>query len=107
ALHSDRWSEVTTKRGLASPAVNSALPTTRRSRLQLSSVVQRESLKQRDGLAVRRLIVTALAISLEIFAINRGFLANPKRKCTSFASHQAINSSRAKPLSARTRMRTR
>src|SRR5215470_17786989 len=106
ALHSDRLSEVTTKRGLASPAVNSALATTRRWRLQLSSVVHRKSLKQRAGLPVRRLLASALAISPEILAINRVFLANPKRKCTPFASHQAINSSRAKPLSARTRMRT-
>ena len=34
-MHSARLSEVTTKRGLASPPVNSALATTRRSRLQL------------------------------------------------------------------------
>jgi hypothetical protein len=96
-LHSDLFSEVTTKRGLASPAVNSALPTTRRSRLQLSSVVHRKSLKQRAGLP-RRLFASALAISLEIFAINRGFFANSTRKCTSLASHHAISSSRAKPL---------
>ena len=41
---SPRFSEVTTKRGLASPRVHSALPTTRRRRDQLSSVDQRKSL---------------------------------------------------------------
>src|SRR5215475_11738104 len=92
ALHSDLFSEVTTKRRLASPVVNSALPTTRRSRLQLSSVVHRKSLKQRADLPVRRLFASALAISLEIF-FSQGVFANPKRKCTSFASHQTINSS--------------
>src|SRR5262249_61421058 len=89
ALHSDLFSEVPTKRGLRSPSVNSALPTTRRSRLQLSSVVHRKSLKQRAALPVRRLFASALAISVQIFPINRLFLANPKRKCTLFASHQA------------------
>jgi hypothetical protein len=48
-------SEVTTKRGLASPPVNSALATTRRSRLQLRRVVHLNSLKYRAGLPVRRL----------------------------------------------------
>src|SRR5262245_57225232 len=79
ALHSDLFSEVTTKRGLASPAVNSALPTTRRSRLQLSSVVHRKSLKQRAGLPVRRLFASALAISLEIFAIKLGAPSDPEQ----------------------------
>src|SRR5262249_58276229 len=78
ALHSDRLSEVTTKRGLASPAVNSALATTRRWRLQLSSVVHRKSLKQRAGLPVRPLLASALAISPEIFAINPVSLAHPQ-----------------------------
>src|SRR4051794_35967190 len=44
-------SEVTMKRGLASPWVHSALPMTRRMRLQLSRVDQRKSLKRRGGLA--------------------------------------------------------
>src|ERR1700741_2801606 len=48
-------SEVTTKRGLASPRVTSALPTTRRLRLQLSSVDHTKSLKRRADLPVRRL----------------------------------------------------
>src|SRR4051794_41952027 len=43
-------SEVTIKRGLASPSVHSALPMTRRMRLQLSRVDQRKSLKRRAGL---------------------------------------------------------
>src|SRR5215468_6453380 len=47
------------------------------------------------------------ASSLVISALSRSFWANPKTKCTPFASHQAISSSRAKPLSARNRMRTR
>src|SRR5262245_25291368 len=34
-------------------------------------------------------------------------LGKPNTKCTPFASHHAINSSRANPLSARTTMRTR
>src|SRR5262249_30603980 len=96
ALHSDRLSEVTTKRGWASLAVTPALATRVRGRLELSRVVRGKSLKQRAGLPVRRLLASALAISPEILAVNRVFLANPKRKCTPFASHQAINSSRAK-----------
>ena len=39
--------------------------------------------------------------------MSRSFFARPNRKSTPFASHQAISSSRAKPLSARNRMRTR
>jgi hypothetical protein len=41
------------KRGLLSPPVHSALATTRRDRLQLSSVDQVKSLKRRAGLPVR------------------------------------------------------
>ena len=44
---------MTTKRGLASPPVHSALATTRRWRLQLSRVDQVKSLKRRAGLPVR------------------------------------------------------
>src|SRR4051794_41951101 len=43
-------SEVTIKRRLAAPSVHSALPMTRRMRLQLSKVDQRKSLKRRAGL---------------------------------------------------------
>jgi hypothetical protein len=42
-------SEVTIKRGLASPFVHSALAMTRRARLQLFLVVQTNSLKRRAG----------------------------------------------------------
>ena len=47
------------KRGLASPWVHSALPMTRRMRLQLSRVDQRKSLKRRAGLPVRSLLPPA------------------------------------------------
>jgi hypothetical protein len=100
-----RWPKVrilTTKRGLASPSVNSALATTRRSRLQLSRVVHLNSLKVRAGLPVRRLFASACASSPAIMPISRSFFARPNRKCTPFASHHAISKSRAKPESART-----
>jgi len=44
---------VTTNRGLALPLVHSALPTTRRLRLQLLRVRQVKSLKRRAGLPLR------------------------------------------------------
>jgi len=63
-------------------------------------------LKERAGLPVRRLCASARASSLAISAIRRSFFCRPNRKYTPLASHQAINSSRANPLSARRRMRT-
>ena len=44
---------------------------------------------------------------MAISSTRRGLRARPKTKSTRFASHQAISASRAKPLSARSRMRTR
>src|SRR3954467_10531294 len=46
-----RGSEVTMKRGLALPCVDSALPMTRRVRLQLVSVAPRKSRNRREGWA--------------------------------------------------------
>jgi len=109
---------------LASPWVHSALATTRRSRLQLSSVLQVKSpalrggrlLKRRPtgqarglkahGLPVRPLSSAASASSVSICPTSRRFRARPNRKSTPLFWHHAIRSSRAKPLSARSRMRT-
>ena len=44
---------------------------------------------------------------MAISSTRRGLRARPKTKSTRFASHQAISASRAKPLSARSRIRTR
>src|ERR1700730_2168683 len=103
---SSRASEVTTKRGLALPSVHSALATTRRSWLQLSRVRQAKSLKRRAGLPVFWLCSAAWASSLLISSTKRRFLARPNRKSTPLVSHQVISPSRAKPESARSRMRT-
>ena len=86
--------------------VHSALATTRRSQLQLLRVLHLKSLKRRAGLPVRRLSASARSSSSLISAMSRSFFAKPKIKSTSLASHQAISSSRAKPLSARSRIRT-
>src|SRR5438067_2308519 len=91
---------------IAFALVNSALPMTRRRRLQLRRVLYMNSLKNRAGFSVRRLFASARASSPATSATNRLFCCNPKRKCTELASHQAISSSRAKPLSARNMMRT-
>src|SRR6185437_14699688 len=87
-LHSARLSEVTTKRGLAPSLVTSALPMTRRSRLQLRRVRYLNSLKYRAGLSVRRLFASARSSSLAIAATRRSFFCRPNRKWTPFASHQ-------------------
>src|ERR1700746_1874438 len=107
ALPALRRSEVTTKRGLASPLVHSALATTRRLRLQLARVVHMKLLKRRAGSPVRRLFASACASSPSIMAISRSFFCRPNTKSTPFASHQVINSSRAKPESARNKMQVR
>jgi Tfp pilus assembly pilus retraction ATPase PilT len=65
-----------------------------------------KSLKKRAGRLVRRLFASARSSSRAISALSREFCCNPNKKCTRFASHQAINSSRANPLSPRNRMRT-
>src|SRR3954451_16104006 len=71
-------SEVTMKRGLAAPSVHSALPMTRRTRLQLSKVDQRKSLKRRAGLPVLSAAACAAAISVAISPVRRGLRARPK-----------------------------
>src|SRR5260370_26233092 len=103
---SPRDSEVTTNRGLAWPSVHSALATTRRSRLQLSRVVQAKSLKRRADLPVGWLCSAASASSALIASTSRVLRARPNRKSTALFSHQAISASRAKPESARSRRRT-
>ena len=67
------------KRGLASPPVHSALPTTRRARLQLSSVDQVKSLKRRAGLPVRSASARAACSSAAISASRRALRARPNR----------------------------
>src|SRR3954463_14251978 len=95
------------KRGLASPWVHSALAITRRLRLQLSRVDQRKSLKRRAGLPVRAASSSAWISSTEISSTRRSLGASPNPEAALFFSHQAIKASRAKPESARSRMRTR
>jgi hypothetical protein len=82
------------------------LATTRRSPLQLSRVRQVKSLKRRAGLPVRPLSSAASASSASISPTSRRFRARPNRTSTPLLSHHAIRSSRAKPESARNRMRT-
>src|SRR5207244_9552896 len=76
------------KRGLASPLLHSALATTRRRQLQLSSVVHCKSLKRRAGRPVRRLSASAAASSSSISATSRSLRARPTTKSTPWASHQ-------------------
>src|SRR4051794_41839010 len=70
--------EVTIKRGLASPSVHSALPITRRIRLQLSRVDQRKSLKRRAGLPGLSAAAPAAAISGAVSAVRGGVRATPQ-----------------------------
>src|SRR5262249_29487089 len=91
-----RASEVTMKRGLASPCVHSALATTRRLRLQLLRVVHWNCLKRRAGLPVRRLAFSAAASSSLIAAINRSFFAKPKTKCTALAREVVMGPGKTK-----------
>src|SRR5271156_185298 len=86
--------------------IHSALPITRRSRLQLSSVRYLKSLNRRAGLPVATLASAAAARSAAISTFSREFCARPNKNSTSLVSHQAISSSRAKPESARRMMRT-
>src|ERR1700733_4106380 len=76
------------KRGLASPPVTSALPTTRRLQLQLSSVDQVKSLKRRADLPVRKLSNFASISSVLIACSSRSLRARPNRKLTRFAAQQ-------------------
>ena len=71
---------MTTKRGLASPPVHSALATTRRSRLQLLRVCQVKSLKRRAGLPVRWLCSAAAASSASISATSRRVLGQAEQE---------------------------
>ena len=80
--------------------IHSALPITRRSRLQLSSVRYLKSLNRRAGSPVATLVSAAAARSAAISAFSREFCARPNKNSTSLASHQAISSSRAKPPGA-------
>src|SRR4051812_50071455 len=81
--------EVTIKRGLASPSVHSALPMTRRMRLQLSKVDQRKSLKRRAGLPGFSASARAAALSVSISALTRGVGARPETESPRLASHPA------------------
>src|SRR4051812_4491383 len=66
------------KRGLAAPAVHSALAITRRWRLQLSRVDQENSLKRRGGWPLALLSSSAAASSLAISPTSRSFLTKEK-----------------------------
>src|SRR5512135_1348254 len=101
AARSSAKSDVTTNRGLAPLARCSALATTRRSRLQLSSVRYRNSANTRVGSFVRSNPSRACSCSPAIIATSRGFCASPRMKSTPSRSHQAMIGSRQKPLSAR------
>ena len=70
---------MTTKRGLASPPVHSALATTRRSRLQLSRVVQVKSLKRRAGVPLFWLQLGGSREFGPISATSRVLRARPNR----------------------------
>ena len=59
--------------------IHSALPTTRRCRLQLLRVLYWKSLKRRAGLPLWRFSSAASASSAAISAISRSFLAKPNR----------------------------
>jgi hypothetical protein len=80
-------------------------PTTRRLRLQLSSVNQVKPLKRRADPPVRKLSNFAIISSVLIACSSLSLRARPNRKSTRFASHQAISASRAKPESPRSRTR--
>src|SRR4051812_49744200 len=69
---------VTIKRGLASPSVHSALPMTRRMRLQLSKVDHRKSLKRRAGFPVFFAFARAAAHPVPVSVVRRGIRARPK-----------------------------
>ena len=71
-------SEVTTKRGFEPLGRCSALATTRRSRLQLSSVRQAKSAKRRAGRPWARLSAAASASSSAIAPTRRSLRARPK-----------------------------
>jgi hypothetical protein len=89
------------KLGFASPFVHSVLAITRRLQLQLSSLDHLKSLKPRAGRPVSAACFSAAFSSRAILLARQSLRARPNTYSTSFSSHQAINSSRAKPLSAR------
>jgi len=62
-------------------------------------------LKRRAGLPVEDASASASRSSAAISAASRRLRASPNTKSTRFFSHQAIIASRAKPESARKRMR--
>jgi len=63
-------------------------------------------LKRRAGFPLASAALLAAASWFSIIAARRGLRARPKRYSTRLASHQAIKTSRAKPESARSKMRT-
>src|SRR6201998_1949894 len=69
--------------------IHSALPITRRSRLQLSSVRYLKSLNRRAGLAVATLASAAAARSAAISTFNREFFARAYKKHIALLSHPA------------------
>ena len=79
AIGRRRSSEVTTKRGLASPWVHSALATTRRRRLQLSRVVHMKSLKRRADLPVCWLCLGLLRRSSASISLDQAYCCAPGR----------------------------
>ena len=88
------------KRGLASPSSPRPWRRPGAGGSRSVRVVHMKLLKRRSGRPVRRLLATASSRSVAILATSRSLLASPNTKSTPLASHQAIRSSRAKPLSA-------
>src|SRR3954447_20545410 len=88
AAHRSGLSEVTRKRGFASPRVHSALAITRRRRDQLSLVDQRKSRNTRAGLPVASTMVRASWRAAATRVSSRVLRARPKTKSTRFCSHQ-------------------
>ncbi len=66
-----------------------------------------EVLEAAGGLAGRFASSSACASSTQISSTSRALRARPNKKSTRFCSHQAISASRAKPESARNRIRVR
>ena len=81
------------KRGLASPWVHSALPMTRRRRLQLLRVVYWKSLKRRAGSPVRRLSASACPMCHSISSASRALRGQAEHEVHAIClapRHQAL-----------------
>ena len=82
------------------------MPATRRVRPRPFSVRQRKDRNRRDASPVTGRRLRERLIRRPVPRIGRALRARPKMKSTPFASHQAMGSSRQKPESPRTAIRT-